>query len=116
MNIRGALTLFLAIGNMNIGDLLKFDSVQTSIISIAGIGLAFFINFYYNSTISKFLGDILRKFEQIHDLKEEINQILENLEESIMILSDNLEAEFINQRFMVSFSKIILNRVSKPHY
>ena len=114
MNIRRVLTLFLAIGNLVIVDFLEFHSIQSSLGSITAIALLYFIVFSYNSTISNFFGIILKKFEQIHDLKEEINQILENLEESIMILSDDLKADFINQRFLYSFSKEILDKVSEP--
>ena len=96
MNIRRVLTLFLSIGNMIISEVFEFHSIQSSIVSVAVIGLTYFILFFYNSTISNFFGIILKKFEQIHDLKEEINQIVENLEESIMILSDDLKADFIN--------------------
>ena len=41
-------------------------------------------------------------------MKEELTQILENLEESIILLSDS-KAEFANKRFLCSFSKHILN-------
>ena len=45
-------------------------------------------------------------------MKDELNLILENLEESIMIVSvDDYKADFINHRFLSSFGKSIIDHV-----
>jgi hypothetical protein len=45
-------------------------------------------------------------------VKDELNLILENLEESIMIVSvDDYKADFINHRFLSSFAKDIIDHV-----
>ena len=39
--------------------------------------------------------DLLKTTHKTHDMKDELNSILENLEESIIIMSDS-HAEFVN--------------------
>ena len=77
------------------------------------IGIQYLLIHFFNSVFTGFIDVLLKQIEQNHDMKEELNQILENLEESIMIISDH-RAEFINQRFLSSFSKDILASVIEP--
>ena len=52
----------------------------------------------------------LKQIEEIYEMKSELNQILENLEESIMIVTiPQYKADFINQRFLSSFAKDIIH-------
>jgi hypothetical protein len=60
----------------------------------------------FSSSILSFL----KQIEKTNDLKEELDQILENLEESIMIVSDS-KADFINKKFLASFSKGIITHI-----
>ena len=43
-------------------------------------------------------------------MQDEFHQILENLEESIIIMSD-FEAEFMNKRFLYNFSGGLFDRI-----
>ena len=47
--------------------------------------------------------ELLKTTKKTHELKDELNSILENVEESIIILSDS-RAEFVNKKFLCSFS------------
>lgn len=74
------------------------------------IGLQYIMLYGFNRVQSSIIIDLLKQTEQNHDMKDELNQILENLEESIIIMSDN-RAEFVNQRFLCNFSKHIMNKI-----
>ena len=49
---------------------------------------------------------LFRYMKQAEEIQEEMDLILENLEESILITKD-FKAEFVNKRFLESFSQQI---------
>ena len=78
-------------------------SILATISSMIGGTILLWI---FSSSVLTFL----KYIEKTHDMKEELNQILENLEESIMIISD-FKADFINKRFLANFSKDIIAHI-----
>ena len=46
---------------------------------------------------------LIKYIRQAEDIQKELDQILENLEESILIMKD-YKGEFVNQRFLELFS------------
>ena len=78
-------------------------SILATISSMIGGTILLWI---FSSSVLTFL----KYIEKTHDMKEELKQILENLEESIMIISDS-KADFINKRFLASFSKDIISHI-----
>ena len=105
-----AIMLFWAIGQAKIQGNLRLESVSTWITSIIYIGLnCGMLHVYFKVQLSVF-DELLKAAGKTHALKDELNSILENLEESIIIMS-NSRAEFVNQRFLYNFSEHILNKI-----
>ena len=101
---------FYATGNNVYLDFIHLDSFSGVILSILAtissmIGGSLLLWIFSSSILS-----FLKQIEKTNDMKEELNQILENLEESIMIISD-FKADFINKRFLGSFAKDIIAHI-----
>ena len=101
---------FYATGNNLYFGFTHIDSFSGIIISIlatiSSMTVGTLILWIFSSSILSFL----KQIEKTNDMKEELNQILENLEESIMIISD-FKADFINKRFLGSFAKGIIAHI-----
>ena len=101
---------FYATGNNVYLDFIQLDSFSGVILSIlaniSSMIVGSLILWIFSSSILSFL----KQIEKTNDMKEELNQILENLEESIMIISD-FKADFINKRFLGSFAKGIIAHI-----
>ena len=74
---------------------MNFESFSRGFISITFIGLQFIMLYGYFRIQMSIIVDLLKTTHKTHDMKDELNSILENLEESIIIMSDS-HAEFVN--------------------
>jgi hypothetical protein len=60
---------------------------------------------------SKIIVDLVKQTEKNYDMQDELHQILQNLEESIIIMQNDLSAEFINDRFLYNLSKNLMDKI-----
>lgn len=59
---------------------------------------------------SKIIVDLVKQTQQNYDMQDELHQILQNLEESIIIMQD-FRAEFINDRYMYNIAKNLMDKI-----
>lgn len=93
-------------------DQFKFNSILRSITTICFIITGYYIIWLFCTFSAKITSSLLKSTEQIHEIKEELDQMLENLEESIIIISND-RVEFLNQRFIFYFGIYMFSQIAQ---
>ena len=86
----------------------KFDSILGSIMSVFFLMISYKLLDLYCDYSDKYTSGLFDSVKQSLETNQELNQILENLEESIIIISTE-RVEFLNQRFIFYFGKYLQN-------
>lgn len=102
MKIGFSIQFIIKIGQWN------FDSILGSIMSVFFLMVSYKLLDIYCYYSDKFSSGLLESVKQSLETNQELNQILENLEESIIIISTE-RVEFLNQRFIFYFGKYLQN-------
>ena len=89
----------------------KFDSILNFLITAIYCMLCFKLLELYCDQLYKYTSGLLESIKQVHETNQELNTILENLEESIIIMT-NERVEFLNLRFIFYFGKYLHNYIS----
>ena len=75
--------------------LLKFDSLANIFIALINIGIHEILIGTLARLFSRIVMDLMKQTEKNFDMQDELQQILQNLEESIIIMSD-FRVDFVN--------------------
>ena len=103
-------TMFYAIGDAIKLDHFNFDSGVQSLITIARIIIEILLVLGLVKLQQGIITDLIGQTKVNYEIQDEFNQILSNLEESIVIFQEK-KAKFVNERFLLSICEKIIDHV-----
>ena len=101
--VNAIIVLEWTLAQINSMQLLNFENFGKGCLTMVWILVLWWATLIYFKLIQSMVKYLIQYIRQAEDIQKELDQILENLEESILIMKD-YKGEFVNQRFLELFS------------